>query len=111
MRCYQHIGLKKEVYEWLRENVAVRDVVTHKCKNCGHEDVADELVILDEEHVDMFYGDGPTLTTYRLKTGAKVKEIVQAEPWSSGPIGFLCLELDDGKRLFEWSAEEIREMA
>lgn len=63
-----------------------------------------------EEHVDSFYGDGPTLHTYGASVigrEVKVKEVIQAEPWSSGPVCFLCLELEDGTRIGEWSEEEI----
>jgi len=33
-------------------------------------------------------------------------EVVQAEPWSSGPVIFTCLEVD-GERIGEWPQKEI----
>ena len=33
-------------------------------------------------------------------------EAVQAEPWSSGPMIFTCLENQDGKRYGEWKRQE-----
>jgi len=109
MRCFQYVGLKDGAAGWLEEHVAVKDIVTHRCSKCGHEDTTKVQVELSSEHVDMFAGDGPDLITYRLKNGGTVKEVVQADPWSSGPMAFLCLELDDGTRLFEWTDEEIQE--
>ena len=34
--------------------------------------------------------------------GVLYKEILQASPWSSGPMYFTCLVDPDGKRHFEW---------
>ena len=60
----------------------------------------------DAREVGM-HDDGPMLDKYKLKSGKWVREVVQAVPWSSGPCIFLCLEDEDGKRLFEWTDGEI----
>ena len=104
MRCYQEIGLMPEAFKFLDENVLKTGC--RPCPHCG-KPTAEEWIVIDTKHIDMFYGDGPTLRTFILKDGSKVKEIVQAEPWSSGPCAFLCLEREDGSRMFEWPQEEI----
>jgi len=106
MRCYQEIGLTEEARKWLEEN-AVRDHVCPLCKRDGYEKGI--LKEISEEYVNLFYGNGPNLKTYELKDGGKVCEVIQTEPWSSGPMAFLCLEKEDKTRLFEWTEEEVRE--
>lgn len=104
MREYQHFGLTGEAKIYLDENcVKESDVV---CPNCSHV-LSKKLVVLLE---DAFYEDGPMLHTYLLESNKKVvKEVIQEMPWSSGPCGFLCLELEDGTRIGEWSEEEIEQ--
>jgi len=98
MRCYQHIGLNRKADEFLSENVErIPDIICPHCK----ELISTKLNILNTKHEDMFYGDGPDLRTFKLKDGRECKEIVQDAPWSSGPMGFLCLEISNKKR-FEW---------
>lgn len=105
MRCYQHIGLKPEAEKFLKDNVKQIPDIT--CSKCG-EVLTYKLNIISEEIEDLFYSDGPILHTYGLKDGRKIKEVVQASPLSSGPMGFLCLEIEN-ERLFTWSDEEINE--
>jgi len=104
MRCFQYMGLTKEAKKWLRKNCKM--IPGDTCPHCNGV-LNQKREIVSEELVDSFYGDGPTLHVYRLKDGGIVKEVVQAEPWSSGPVCFLCLELEDGFRIGEWSEEEI----
>jgi hypothetical protein len=105
MRMYQEIGLKPEARTFLDENA--RMVPGARCPNCSH---ILSMVMDDEiyEHQDSFYDDGPSLRKINLKDGRVALEVVQAEPWSSGPCAFFCLEID-GKRYFEWTDEEIDE--
>jgi hypothetical protein len=53
------------------------------------------------------FDDGPSLYEYTLKDGSKVKEVVQACPWSSGPMIYLCLEDEHGNKMFPWPEEEM----
>jgi hypothetical protein len=67
--------------------------------------IVEEKDYKDARGLGMF-GDGPMLKEYKLKDGKVAKEIVQASPWSGGPCIFLCLEVG-GKRMFEWSDDDI----
>ena len=98
MRCYQHVGLTEEAELFLKENVKmVPHVVCPKCQ----EVISHQPRVLKSKVVDMFYGDGPSCNTYELKDGRVAEEVVQVAPWSSGPMGFMCLVID-GKPHFEW---------
>ena len=104
MRCYQHYGLTDEAEKYLKENCALEpDIV---CPDCGKV-ISTKRKVLSFAHHEAFYSDGPILHVYKGKDGKKIKEVVQAMPWSSGPCGFLCLELEDGSRIGEWSDKEI----
>jgi hypothetical protein len=97
-RSHQYVGLTKEAEIFLLANVEkIADTVCHKCG----EIISTKPNIINMEHVDAFYGDGPDLATYKLKDGRIAKEIVQVQPWSSGPMSFICLEIE-GQRYFEW---------
>jgi hypothetical protein len=106
MRCYQHVGLTSEAEAFLSENVATEPNLI--CPHCS-EVITTKKVVISSEEYDAFYGDGPTLPTYRLKNGEAIKEVVQAMPWSSGPMGFLCLENSKGEEMFQWTEKEIEE--
>jgi len=103
MRCYQHRGLTLTAEKFLMQHVTM--VPDEVCPTCG-ELISQKKKVIAIEHIDMFYGDGPYLHTYELKSGDTVKEIVQSSPWSSGPVVFLCLVIE-GKRMFEWDQKEI----
>lgn len=105
MRCYQHVGLTKEAQEFLAKNVKM--VPSTVCPKCG-EVISEKMDFRVYAREDVFHGDGPSLHEYNLESGGEVKEIVQAMPWSSGPVGFLCLETE-GKRMFEWSEKSIED--
>ena len=104
-RCYKEVGLKNEAHAWLEKNV--NKIPGTECPTCKTI-ITWKQEVIDIEHEDSFYGDGPDLSTYKCKDGRLVKEINQAEPWSSGPVCFKCLEIG-GKRMFEWTEEEIQE--
>ena len=111
MRCFQLRGLTAEAEAWLGA-YCLHETLT-VCPHCNRpldEPEVGGLVVVKQEHIDSFYTDGPTLHTYAAVVGGKpldVKEVIQAEPWSSGPVCFLCLELEDGTRIGEWPEEEI----
>jgi len=98
----QHKGLTEEAQEFLAEHV---EQVPHgHCPHCG-EPLG--LTFKREEHASYFgmFEDEYPLWSYTLRNGSTVREIVQAEPWSSGPVFFLCLVMEDDTRLGEWSEE------
>jgi len=100
---YQGRGLTEAAQEFLDENV-VR-VEGDKCPRCD-EVLNTKMSSNIYEEVDAFYGCGPRLLEYDLDDGRIAREVVQAMPWSSGPVCFKCLEID-GEKCFEWSQEEI----
>lgn len=103
-RSYSHVGLKEEATLWLEQNVLVNPDC---CPHCGH--ITKESIgknVYTQE--DVFCGQMIELYEYQLKDGRKVKEIFQDMPWASGPVGFQCLVVD-GKRMFEWTEEEIQD--
>jgi len=104
MRCYQEIGLKPEAESWLRENVWM--IPNQICPHC-QKVISERMDSKVYEKVDSFYNDGPHLQEYTLKDGSKVKEVVQIEPWSSGPMSFFCLQKEDGTRMFEWTGDDV----
>lgn len=105
MRCYQHVGLTAEAEEYLEKNV-VKIPVSY-CPHCK-EVLSTKMKVIASKEYDAFYGDGPSLDTYECIDGSTIKEVVQCMPWSSGPMGFLCLE-KDGKKMLEWTEKEIEE--
>ena len=111
MRCTQFIGLSPEARQYLDEHVAYHKPTI--CKECGQplpgQKTGMVYEVYDEEtgkRAGMF-DDGPPLCEYTMKDGSKVREIVQAVPWSSGPMIFLCLEDDKGDCIGAWSEKEI----
>ena len=107
MRCTQIAGLSKEALNYLVENG--KKIIVSKCPHCEGPLMED----FEEKEYDSaadygMFDDGPELFEYTMKDGSKVREIVQAVPWSSGPVIFLCLEDENGNRIGEWSEEEIR---
>jgi len=107
MRCTQVIGLNKLAQEFINENV--QRIPFSPCPHCGKLTQTTMALKVYASAADQgMFDDGPELFEYTLKDGKKVREVVQAVPWSSGPCIFLCLEDEDGKRLFEWSEEEIQ---
>ena len=103
MRCYQHIGLTEEAKAFLRENVEM--IPNQVCPKCG-EVLSTKMNCRIIRHLELFYDDGPSECEYKLKDGTTCRESLQAAPWSSGPMGFMCLETDSGL-IFKWSQEEI----
>jgi len=104
MRAYQPYGLTGEAVIWIEKNCQTESGLI--CPHCGFAVTTVPKIIL-EEQADVFYGDGPVLHTYLTKSGAMVKEVIQAQPWSSGPCVFLCLEMEDGERIGEWDEDII----
>jgi hypothetical protein len=89
-RSFQLVGLKEEAERWIDANcVKTPDII---CPDC-HRIISEKLDIVCSEQHDSFAGDGPTLNTYKGKDGSLVNVVIQDEPWASGPVCFLCLEI------------------
>ena len=104
MRCNQYQGLTEEAENFLSQNVKRTPVKV--CKECGAHSGGTKY----EKHYKSYFGmydEEFPLMKYTLNDETKVKEVVQASPWSSGPVIFLCLEKENGERMFEWPQEEI----
>lgn len=106
MRETQIIGLNNDALMYIQNNCQETEVLCSHCKQGKIKEIL-SVKYASAAHCGMF-DDGPDLYEYTLKNGKKVKEVVQAVPWSSGPCIFLCLELD-GSQLFPWSEKEINE--
>jgi len=109
MRHTQIIGLTAEAENFLEKNCKIESKIK-RCSNCNfpYEVIYKKVQkVYDASGSSGMYGDGPDLHEYELKDGSKIREIVQAAPWSSGPCIFLCLEDDKNKRFCEWTEEEI----
>ena len=105
MRCYQHIGLTPEAESFLTDNVEmIPNICCPKCGEIISYKMNSRVVRVEE----LFYNDGPCIIEYKLKDGRTCTEIVQCSPWNSGPMGFMCLEID-GQKMFEWSDDEINQ--
>jgi hypothetical protein len=79
------------------------------CPHCGKPSgqIMDMEVYDSETGVGYgMFNDGPPLYKYNLKDGRTAYEVVQTVPWSSGPMIFLCLEIDKEKQ-FLWTEKEI----
>jgi len=107
MRCTQIIGLTEKAQQYINENV--QQVPSNPCPHCGKptQTRMAQNVYASAADTGMF-DDGPELHEYILCSGKKVKEIVQAVEWFSGPCIFLCLEDESKVKLFEWSEKEIQ---
>lgn len=87
MRCDQHAGLSGEAQEFLKEY----EVPGVSCPTCGH-DPGPKLTQCGN-YAGMFDEPSYPLWSHQLKSGGKADEFVQAEPWSSGPVFFLGLDV------------------
>ncbi len=106
MRCTQLFGLTDEAMKFLREHC--NRIPKHACPNCGTI-ISTEIESWgyeDASHLGMF-DDGPWLLEYKMKDDKILKEVEQETIWSSGPCIFLCLEDEEGNRLFEWDQSVI----
>ena len=114
MRCTQIMGLTKAAHQFLQENCATTPI--NKCPTCGHTTGGETIKQTYKDCSDFgLCDDGPILNEYTLKDGRKVREVIQADPWSSGPMFFLALiyvedfvlENQLEKLLYPWSRASI----
>jgi hypothetical protein len=96
-RWTQYIGLHPKAREYVK---GAKVLATFK----GTEGIAGEPVTYSLFEVPFtydFYGE--EMTDWRTYV-----EVTQAIPWSSGPMIFTCLvDVMTGKKMFEWTKEEI----
>ena len=104
-RSFSYIGLHEDAMKWLEINVNKIPKIT--CPDCG--EILGEKWEKEEYSREEYFFEDVIFEEYTLKDGSKVKEVEQCCPWASGPCLFLCLEKEDGERIFEWANEEIEE--
>ncbi len=113
MRCTQTMGLTQEAQLFL--DTFCKRTPKVNCPTCGHITGGGVIAEVYASAADEgMFEDGPELHEYTLNDdpasgspGGKIREIVQAVPWSSGPCIFLCLKDAQGNRIHPWSDEEI----
>jgi hypothetical protein len=109
-RSDSFVGLNGRAWKYLNENA-----------KWGKRRLVDERGKILEENreilcewstiytwLSMFGCENP-LRVFTLKKGGKVYEVVQADPWASGPNIFTCLAYKSGKKLKKtmWKNKEI----
>ena len=109
-RSTQFIGLSQEALQFVNENCYKEPVVTCDC--CGHSKGGQFITKLNRHTVGMFEEELPLTTFFINKDGwaKEVKEVEQCSPWSSGPMIFTHLQLEDGSFVGSWKQEEIDKM-
>ena len=104
MRMTQFAGLSPRATSFLEKHG--KKVISRSCEACGHPvDYALKRSTWGKTH-GMFQEEIP-LYEYVLENGETLREIVQAEPWSSGPVIFTCLENEMKKLLFKWPKKDV----
>ncbi len=101
MRTDQFAGLSPAAEKFLKENQRPPRV----CESCGH--VTERYIKKCGTFPGMFMNSYP-LFKYPLKRNRYAVAFLQAAPWSSGPVHFLGLRLEDGTE-FTWTEEEMDE--
>jgi hypothetical protein len=108
MRCTQYRGLSDAAIKFLQENAAKK--VIQKCPNCDYP-INQNWIVEDYSYTSGMFGEEIPLKKYTLKDGTKVKEVVQADPWFSGPVIFITLQHEDGSLVpgVDWDQKTIDE--
>jgi len=97
MRCDQPLGLPPTAEDFLR----VYEYIDC-CPTCKRP-------IPQLEIIGKYSGfNSHPLYRHPLRDGRWADEVLQANPWSSGPVFFLSLQVSDGQQ-FCWSEDEIAE--
>ena len=109
-RSTQEMGLSSAAWKFLQEKS--ERIPIQICSTCNHQ-TGGEIIseVYDKEtgeNAGMFQ-DGSPLEKYKLKDGTWVYEVIQACPWSSGPVIFLTLVDEQKQRIpsLDWPQEEI----
>lgn len=119
-RTDNYIGLSPRAEEFLKNNcheifvTTIREYPKDREKNTILSEKSVSVELWSEKYDKLegaFYNSFP-LYEYYLRNGKTVIEVLQADPWSSGPCFFLCLaDKDTGNPIEEtkWTEEEIEE--
>lgn len=120
MRTDQYIGLSPRAQEYLEKNALscfVTTIIEYpkdpvKKTIMSERSVETRLWQTTYDKIEGAFGNTFPLSEYRLSDGTKIREKVQAEPWSSGPCYFTCLVNKRTGEVIEetkWTEEEINE--
>ena len=101
MRCEQFAGLPPAAMEFLEAYRCPPSI----CPTCGHIDAPHTESVSSYE---TGWGDKDNLNRHYLKDGEFADEFLQVVEWSSGPVHFLGLRLQDGTEL-TWTPEDMEE--
>ena len=105
MRYAQFIGLTTKAKELLN---SYKEQKT--CLTCSHVTTPwkDNFEAKYYKHIIGMFGEiEGEFHEYYLNEEFLFREIIQAEPWSSGPVIFLALEKKDGTLIHPWTEDEI----
>ena len=105
-RFTQYIGISPEASEFLSRNNNKVLTKYHMTDGIVFEPVMGSIyeVNIKREENETSYSPIDDVRTY--------VEVVQAEPWSSGPMIFTCLlDVASGEKCFLWKQEKIDEMS
>lgn len=108
IRETQYYGLNKKAKKFLEKKGIKEHVELVIDKKIEKE--WDRLKTKEYDNERGMFDEKVPLHMYYLKDGKKMREKVQATPWSSGMCIFTCLENEDGERLFEWTEEEMNKV-
>ncbi|MCK9596620.1 hypothetical protein M0R19_05510 [Candidatus Pacearchaeota archaeon] len=95
----QFVGLPEKAKKFLVENA----IKNEDCIWCGMKGGYNREAY---DNVKGMFGEDISIFSYKLKNGTEVKEVEQCSPWSSGPVIFTKLVLENGKEI-KWTEKEI----
>lgn len=117
MRCDQFVGLSVRANVFIKENCKTDKITTLVYRNgllvsCTN---VDSTIHIEGKYEwvgmydDLLDNGGHKLPGYLLKDDQKIYEMVQTEPWSSGPMFFTHLVDENGVPIkgTSWTNEEI----
>ena len=108
MRCDQYVGLPPSAREWIAKNCRQVRISTttvrkyHDGETATSTDERSEAETHPYSHFEGMFGDKYNLHEYVKHDGSKVREFMQSDEWSSGPVFHLGLQNEHGKPLITW---------
>jgi hypothetical protein len=104
-RTTQFIGLSSETWNFLRDHKYKQLCEYHMTEGMFDESVMGSIYECTLEREGMYScPDNEYMEEYKVT----LVEVVQAEPWSSGPCIFTCLKnIQTEEKIGLWSDEEI----